>query len=54
MSDIGGMQWLRNNGFAFEYHTHVKHASDGGTEVWVYDTGYKLDSDGAVKPVWEP
>lgn len=53
MSDIGGMQWLRDKGFAFEYHTHVKHVSDGGTEVWVYDTGYRLERDGVVQPVWE-
>lgn len=53
MSDIGGLQWLRERGFAFEYHTHIKHNSDGGTEVWVYDTGYMLERDGLVKPVWE-
>ncbi|MDB4787116.1 hypothetical protein OAG26_00240 [Flavobacteriales bacterium] len=53
MSDIGGLQWLREKGFAFEYHTHVRHASDGGTEVWVYDKGYRLERDGHVKPVWE-
>ncbi|MDA9864344.1 hypothetical protein N9C70_04665 [Flavobacteriales bacterium] len=53
MSDIGGLQWLREKGFAFEYHTHVRHVHDGGTEVWVYDTGYRLERDGHVKPVWE-
>ena len=52
MSDIGGLQWLRERGFAFEYHTHVRHVSDGGTEVWVFDTGYRLERDGYVKPVW--
>ena len=51
MADIGAMQWLREKGFDFDYHTQVAHRSDGGTEVWCYDVGYRLEKDGNVEPL---
>ena len=51
MADIGSLQWLRQTGFSFDYHTPVLNHSDGGTEVWCYDAGYRLERDGAVHPI---
>lgn len=51
MADIGSLQWLRERGFDFSYHTHVSRQQDGGTELWCYDAGYRLDRDGSVEPL---
>lgn len=51
MADIGSLQWLREKGFDFAYHTHVAHGRDGGTELWCYDAGYRLERDGSVEPL---
>ena len=51
MSDIGPLQWLREKGFEFDYHTHMTSGTDGLTEVWCYDIGYRVAWDGTVEPI---
>lgn len=54
MSDIGALQWMREKGFDFEYHTRVTHPGDGSTEVWCYEIGYRLEKDGTVASIGLP
>ncbi len=51
MADIGSLQWLKEKGFEFDYHTSMTRGMDGGTEVWCYDVGYRVERDGTVEPL---
>lgn len=54
MGDIGALEWMREKGFDFEYHTRVSRRGDGTTEVWCYEVGYRLETDGRVEPLTAP
>lgn len=54
MDDIGALQWMREKGFDFDYHTRVAQFGDGSTEVWCYEVGYRLEKDGRVEPLPRP
>lgn len=51
MGDIGALEWMREKGFDFEYHTRVSRKEDGTTEIWCYEVGYRLEQDGRVEPL---
>lgn len=51
ISDVGQLEWLRRKGFDFEHHTRLHRSSDGGTEIWCYDIGYRIDEQGRVAPL---
>ena len=51
MCDVGQLEWLRRKGFDFEHHTRLHRSSDGGTEIWCYDTGYRIDEQGRIAPL---
>ena len=38
--------WLRNNGFDFNYHTHIEPLVDGKLAIMCYEEGYVLEADG--------
>jgi hypothetical protein len=38
--------WLRNNGFDFNYHTHIESLPNGKLAVMCYEVGYVLEVDG--------
>ena len=38
--------WLRNNGFDFNYHTHIESLVDGKLAIMCYEEGYVLEADG--------
>ena len=42
-------QWLRRQGFDFNYHTHVEVLPDGRLAIMCFEEGYILDENG-VKP----
>ncbi len=50
-SDVGALQWLKRRGFDFDYHTRLVRQADGRTEVWCYDTGYRIDARGRVEAI---
>jgi hypothetical protein len=50
-NDYGALQWLRTNGFNFEYHTQIRRRDDGSTEVRCYDEGYVINIKGLLKPI---
>ena len=37
---------LQNNGFDFNYHTHIELLVDGKLAIMCYEEGYVLDADG--------
>lgn len=40
--------WLRQQGFDFNFHTHVLSLQDGRMAIMCYDEGYVLDGDGIL------
>ncbi len=50
-NDHGALQWLRSNGFNFEFHTQIRRCDDGSTEVHCFDEGYKINSKGLIQPI---
>ena len=38
--------WLQNNGFDFNYHTHIESLVDGKLAIMCYEEGYVLEADG--------
>lgn len=38
--------WLRNNGFDFNYHTHIESLVDGKLTIMCYEEEYVLEADG--------
>ena len=50
-SDVGGLHWLKSQGYDFDYHTHMVAQADGRTEVWCYDKGYRIDAQGRIEPL---
>lgn len=46
-------EWLRRNGFDFNFHTHVACQDDGRTVVMCYEEGYVLENMG-VRVLSEP
>lgn len=40
--------WLRQQGFDFNFHTHVQMAHDGRMVIMCYDEGYVLEGDGVI------
>ena len=50
-SDVGGLHWLKSQGYDFDYHTHTIPQADGRTEVWCYDQGYRIDAQGRIEPL---
>ena len=37
--------WHRNNGFDFNYHTHIESLVDGKLAIMCYDEGYVLEAE---------
>lgn len=50
-NDHGALQWLRNNGFNFEFHTQIRRCDDGSTEIRCFDEGYSINAKGLIKPI---
>ena len=38
--------WLQNNGFKFNYHTHIESLVDGKLAIMCYEEGYVLEAEG--------
>ena len=38
--------WLRNNGFDFNYYTHIESLVDSKLAIMCYKEGYVLEADG--------
>ena len=38
--------WLHNNGFDFNYHTHIESLVDVKLAIMCYEEGYVLEADG--------
>lgn len=41
-------RWLKDNGFNFDYHTHIEPIEDGKLAIMCYEEGYVLESDGIL------
>jgi hypothetical protein len=39
-------KWLKDQGYNFNYHTHIKPVEDGKLAMMCYEEGYVLESDG--------
>ena len=46
MSSDGQFQWLRRNGFDFNFHTHVQTLPDGRLAIMCFEEGYVVDENG--------